>query len=150
MATKRALLETALEEFGITSSFDVEPEELQRGLTRLNRLAAQWDGQGIRVGFNLGGGIEDDAGIPDTAEEAFSSNLAVRWAPAFGKTVSQDTRLAARTAWNALYVARGLKPQSPRNPALPIGAGNRRGVLGRQYFPDTTDVEGLNDGATEY
>jgi hypothetical protein len=66
--------------------------------------------------------------------------------------VSQDTRSAARAAWNALYASRGVRPQTARNPALPTGAGNRQGVLrGRTYFPEPgNDVEGLNDGATEY
>jgi hypothetical protein len=152
MATKRSLIETAAAEFGINSAFDLSPEEMQEGLTRLNRIAAQWDGQGIRVGYNLGAGLDEDAGIPDTAENAFSLELAVRWSGSFGKVVSQDTRSAARAAWNALYASRGVRPQTARNPALPTGAGNRQGVLrGRTYFPEPgNDVEGLNDGATEY
>ena len=151
MATKRSIIEDAAGEFGVGTSFDLSPEELQDGLTRLNRIAAQWDGVGIRVGYNLGGGLDDEAGIPDTAEEAFVANLAVRWASKFGKTVSAETRVAARTGWAALYASRVSRPQTARNPALPVGTGNRTGVLGRQYFPEPGDeVQGLNDGATEY
>lgn len=150
MSTKRSLIEQAAGEFGISSGFDLTPEELQDGLTRLNRIAAQWDGQGIRVGYNLGAGIEEEAGIPDTAEQAFILALAVGWAGSFGKQVTQDTRIAARQAWGALYASLGRRPVQPRNPALPLGAGNKTGVHGQQYFPETTEVEGLNDGATEY
>jgi hypothetical protein len=150
MTTKRDLLLQAAEEFGVNSSFDLSPEELQSGLKRLDRLAAQWDGKTIRVGYNFGGGLDDPVGIPDTAEEAFAANLAVRWGPGMGKTVSVETKVAARDGFNALYVSMGRIPQVARNPALPIGTGNRAGVLRRQYFPDTTGVEGLDDGVTEF
>lgn len=150
MTTKRALLLTAAEEFGITSAFDISPEEMQSGLTRLDRIAAQWDGKGIRVGYNLGGDLDSESGIPDTAENCFSLNVAVQWASSFGKSVSMDVKAAAKQAFNDLYVSLARLPQAPRSPALPIGAGNRVRVLGRHYFPDTTDVEGLNNGATEY
>jgi hypothetical protein len=151
MSTKRSLIEQAAGEFGIASSFDLSPEELQDGLVRLDRIAAQWDGQGIRVGYNFGAGIEGEAGIPDTAEQAFVLELAVRWAPSFGKIISQDTRVAAKQAWGALYTARGIRPQMARNPALPLGAGNLSQVLTRQYFPEPgAEVEGLNDGAADY
>ncbi|HEX7891469.1 MAG TPA: packaged DNA stabilization gp4 family protein [Ramlibacter sp.] len=150
MTTKQELIEQALAEFGITSAFDVSPEELQEGLKRLNRIAAQWDGIGIRVGFNLGGGLEDSVGIPDTAEDAFATNLALRWASSFGKTVGADTRKAAAQGFNALYTARAPRPEVPQSSRLPLGAGNRMGTTGRQYFPETNEIPGLNDGATEY
>lgn len=151
MATKRKLIERAAAAFGVTSAFDLTPEEMQEGLDGLNALAAEWDGVGIRVGYSFGDDIEAQAGVPDTAENAFVLNLAVRWAPNFGKEPSQSTRSGARAAWNALYTARGVRPVAARNPALPVGTGNRVGVLNPQYFPDPGDeVQGLNDGATEY
>src|SRR5205823_3620714 len=76
MATKRALILSALGEIGLADYlFDASPEDLQDALDRLNRMAAQWDGQGIRVGFNLGGGLDDESGVPDSCEEAFYTNL---------------------------------------------------------------------------
>lgn len=141
----------AAEEFGVSSSFDMPPEKLQNGLTRLNRIAAEWDGKGIRVGYNLGGGLDDPAGIPDTAENCFTLNLAVQWAASFGKTVSPDTKVAAKQALNSLLVARRVMPEVPYPAHMPVGTGNRGvGVKGRQYFPESTDIPGLNDGATEY
>lgn len=150
MTTKRALILTAAESFGINSDFDLSPEELASGLKRLDGIAAEWDGVGIRVGYNLGGGLDDEAGIPDTANECFSANLAVRWAASFGKMVSPDVKVAATRGFNALYVSRGVKPQAPMSSRLPLGAGNRRGVLSQQYFTDDGEVPGLNDGAEEY
>lgn len=150
MTTKRDLLLLAAEEFGIGSTFDISPEDLQSGLKRLDNLAAEWDGKTIRVGYNFGGGLDDAAGIPDTANSAFVANLALRWASSMGKMASPDTKVAAREGFNALYTALARRPQAPRPSHLPVGAGNRVGVLGQQYFPATSEVEGLNDGATEY
>lgn len=150
MTTKQQLIEQAAAEFGISSSFDIPAEKLQEGLARLNRIAAMWDGKGIRVGFNLGGGLADSAGIPDTCENAFALALAVQWAASFGKMVSVDTKVAAKDALNALMISRRTMPEVPYPPGLPVGTGSRIGVMGRQYFPATTEVPGLNDGATEY
>ena len=151
MTTKRSLIEAAVAELiGPQFALSLSPERLQDALGRVNRMAAQWDGIGIRVGFNLGGGIDAESGIPDTAEECFVLNGALRIAPTFGKSPSAETKKNAAAAFNALYVSLGRTPLAPRSAALPMGAGNRVGVLERQYFPDTTEVEGLNDGATEY
>lgn len=150
MTTKQELIEQAAEEFGVTSAFGLSPEELQSGLARLNRLAAQWDGMGVRVGYSFGGGLEDSAGIPDTAENAFALNLAVQWGPSFGKAISLETKVAAKAAFNALLTARALRPQTQLPAHLPMGAGSRRGVREQQYFQPSEEVPGLNEGATEY
>lgn len=144
MATKQELIEQAAGEFGIGSGFDLSPEELLDGLRRLNRLAAQWTAQGIDVGYDQAAALGDESGIPDTAEHAFATNLAVAWAPAFGKQVSQDTRSAARAGWNALYTSLKVRPQMAQAPRLPLGQGFKRSVIDQQFFPDPGDtVEGL-------
>lgn len=151
MSTKREIIASALGEIGLAGYiFDATPEQLEDARSRLDRLFAGWDGVGIRVGYNFGTNIDAESGIPNTAEECAYTHLALRIAPSYGKMVSPDTKVAAKNGFNALYAARRPMPQAPRSPALPLGAGNRRGVLNEQYFPDTTEVEGLNDGATEY
>lgn len=152
MATKRALIAQALDEIGIAEYiFDATPEQLESARLRLNRIAAQWDGIGVRVGYNLGGGLDDESGIPDTAENCFALHLGIAIAPGFGKAVSQDTKNAAAAAWNALYVARRQMPVAAMPSNMPRGTGQRAGVMEGQYFPkgDGT-VEGLDAGATEY
>lgn len=151
MATKRDLIASALGELGLADYiFDATPEELQDALKRLNGLAAQWDGIGIRVGYNFGSDIDAEAGIPDTNEECFYTNLAIRMAPTFGKAVSADTKVAAKVALNAMMVSRRSLPECPFPGTMPIGTGNRRGALDQQYFASTDAVPGLNDGALEY
>lgn len=151
MTTKNDLIAAALGSLGIASFiFDATPEQLQDAVGRMNRMAATWDGMGIRLGYNFGTDINAESGIPDTAEECFVENLAVRIGPTFGKVPSAETKIAARQGFNAMLTARAVIPTVPRPSNMPVGAGNRVGVMGRQYFPETTEVEGLNDGATEY
>lgn len=151
MATKRELIGQAFEELGIASYiFDATPEELQSAKKRLDRIAAQWDGIGISVGYDLGGELDDESGIPDTNENCFALHLAIAIAPSFGKAVTQDTRTAASTAWNAMYVSRGVMPTVSQPDFMPRGVGQKRGQMERQYFEGGTDVEGLDEGATDY
>lgn len=152
MTTKRSLVAGAFEELGMAEYiFDATPEELLSAVTRMDRMAAMWDGLFIRLGYSLGSGIDSEAGIPDTAEECFVLQLAIRIASSFGKTPSQDTKINARTALNAMLAANAKRPVQPVSSRLPVGAGNRgTGVLGQQYFPQTTEVEGLDEGAAEY
>lgn len=152
MSTKRDLIAGAFEELGMADYiFDATPEELQSALKRMNRMAAMWDGLMIRLGYSMGADIDAESGIPDTAEECFTLQLAIRIASSFGKTPSTDTKINARTALNALLATNAKRPIMSLPSILPVGAGNRgTGVLGQQYFPETTEVEGLNDGATEY
>jgi hypothetical protein len=151
VATKRDLIAAALEELGMAEYiFDATPEELQSFLRRLDAIAAEWDGQRVRVGYNFGTDITAQAGIPDTARDCFSLHLAIRMAPSFGKAVSGDTRVAAAQAFNAMLVARRVMPEVQLPAGMPVGTGTKRGVMEPQYFQPSSDVPGLNDGATEY
>lgn len=151
MTTKRELIEAAFGEIGLADYvFDLTPEELQDALKRANRMAAMWDGLLVRLGYNLGGDIDSEAGIPDTAEECFAIQLGIRLAPLFGKVLSPDTKVAAKNALTALLATNAKRPECPMPGTMPLGTGNRRGVLDQQYYPVDEAVPGLNDGALEY
>lgn len=152
MTTKREIIAQGLEEIGMAEYiFDATPEELQSFLKRLDRIFAQWDGQSIRTGYNLGGNIDAKAGIPDTVVNCGALHLAIAMAPSFGKTISPDTRIGAGVAMNTMLTQLHRMPQVPYPDRLPVGAGNKRGVLEPQYFgPSNGETPGLNDGATEY
>lgn len=146
MTTKRALVVAALGELGMGDyAFDATPEEYEDGRKRLDRIAAQWDGQTIRVGYNLAGTIDSDSGIPDTCDSAFILALACNWAKTFGKAVSQDLRTEAAAAWNAMYVSLGKMPTAVMPSSMPYGTGSRYlDPLMQQYFPESDGtVEGL-------
>ena len=72
MTTKRDLIAAALGELGMAEYiFDATPEELQDALGRLNRLAAGWDGTGIRVGYNFGSNMEANRASRTPQKSAF-------------------------------------------------------------------------------
>lgn len=106
--TKRELVQNAFEEVGLASyAFDLQPEQYQAGLRRLDNMMATWNTRGLRMGYPLadspaGSDLDQDAGVTDEAIEAIVSNLAIRLAPMLGKTVSPDTKATARGAYMAL------------------------------------------------
>lgn len=91
--SKRQLVESAYEEIGLASYvFDLNPEQLQSVVKRLDAMMATWAGKGILVGFPVSTNPDDttlaqDTGIPDYAAEPIYTNLALRLAPTIGKVV---------------------------------------------------------------
>lgn len=159
MATKQELVEGAYEEIALAGYvFDLSDEELNTGLRRLDRLAAEWDALGIRVGYNIAGAdgsnLDDDSGLPDWAENAYITNLALRIAPTVGKQVLPDTRIAARDGKRALLIGNYEIPQMQMPRQMPIGTGNRRNTKTQVFFATkervtTTHDADLNIGAEE-
>jgi hypothetical protein len=134
--------------------FDLTPEEGTTALHRLDRMAAMWDAKGIRVGYNLpaataDSNLDDEACIPGWAEDPFITNLALRIAPTVGKTVSLDTRKAARDSYNALLVGNYEIPQMQFPRHMPIGTGNRRNVKNQTFFAPTERVTTTHDAVLE-
>lgn len=107
--TKLDVIRQAFEEIGIASyEFDLQPEDLQSGLRQLDMMLASWSGtQGIRIGFSGGDGFGDvaqNAEVPPWAMDALYLNLALRLAPAYGKTPSIETKTAAKMALDSVRV----------------------------------------------
>jgi hypothetical protein len=155
MTTKGDLVNAAYEEIGLAGYvFDIQPEEVQTGVRRLERFMLMLDGRGIRLGYNASASASqananDDSGIPDWAEDAVIPLFALRLAPTIGKQVHPDTRLAARRGLNALLVGTYTIPkmQMPRH--MPIGLGNRRNVKNQQFFAPTDRVTTRYDDLLE-
>ena len=106
--TKREVVTNAFEEIGLANYvFDLQPEQLQAGLRRLDNMMATWNSRGLRLGYPLpdspsGSDLDQETGVTDEAIEAMVSGLAIKLAPLFGKTVSPDTKATARSAYVAL------------------------------------------------
>lgn len=132
MYTKREVIQQAYAELGIASyEFDISPEEMQAGLRLLDLQMAEWNIHGIRISYQAGDDIADQAGVPDWAVNALYLALAIRLAPSFGKTPSTETKAAKAAAYRAL-MAKMVIPQAVvpagyggagyRSPALRAGA----------------------------
>lgn len=147
--TKRELIDEAFREIGLASYvFDLDPEERQTALRRLDTMMATWEVRGIRVGYNFpatpkASDLDDDSGLPDRASETVYLNLAVRIAPGFGRPVLPDTKTSARTGYDALLFAAAQPREQQLPDRLPRGAGNKPTRINRPFFPqpDTSPMQ---------
>lgn len=143
--SKRELINGAFEELGMASYvFDMTPEEYQGAARRLDSMMSEWSARNIRLGYPASTNpsnidIDKATSVPAGAVDAIMTNLALRIAPSYGKTPSEETKNTAKTGFEV--VSGRVAPAGIRQypTSLPIGAGNRpwgwRGV----YFPPVND-----------
>lgn len=128
--TKEQYVAQAFTEIGLAPDvFNVSPDQIQWALRILDSMIATWNGLGIRLGYPLPASPDDsdlaqDAGMPDSANEAVYLNLAIRIAPGVGKQVSPDTKLSAKAAYDVLAARAAFPPPQPSK-NMPAGAGNK-------------------------
>lgn len=129
--SKRQFVIAAFDEIGLASYvFDLQPEQLQSALNRLDAMMAEWNGKGIRLGYPLPGSpqysdLDEPSEVPDSANEAIYTNLALKIAPSYGKQVMLETKISAKMAYNTL-LSRATTPTEMQLPGtMPAGAGNK-------------------------
>lgn len=116
--SKRDVITQAFSEIGKgASDFDLQPEDLQTGLRKLDAMMAAWGGAlGVRIGFSGGDGkgeLGEDTKVPDWSYEALYLNLALRLCPDYGKTPSPITVTDAKAALDAVR-GRTVQPATRR------------------------------------
>jgi hypothetical protein len=118
--------------WGLTSS--VTPVESELALKRLNGLLLHWENQGIYLGWNIGADdVNDESGLPDWAQEAVFTNLAIKLMPVFGKTASREQAQEAAETYEAITLKCYDNMEYPDT--MPVGAGNQRyGYSSRRFF----------------
>lgn len=130
--TKREIINQAFEEIGLAGYvFDLQPQQIEGAVRRLDAMMATWNGKGLRLGYPVpttpgAGDPDEDTGVSDMAVEAMILNLALKIAPGYGKTPSPDTKAGARSAYTQL-MAQAAKPIEMQKDAysIPAGAGNK-------------------------
>jgi hypothetical protein len=130
--TKRDLIGQAYTECALNGwEYDIDPEELDKALTRLDMLCAELIGRGINIGYNapasIGQGDMDDAlGCPDQAFFGLAVLMAQRLCPTMGKKLSQESREALNAAMKAVRASAAvLVPSMVLARGTPLGSGNR-------------------------
>lgn len=131
--SKRQIIEQAFAEIGLAAySFDLQPEQVEDALRRLDNMMALWNSKGIRLGYPLPsspGASDPDqqVGVPDEAIEPMVLNLAIRIAPAYGKVMMPETKATASLGYKTLLM-NSARPQEMQLDALaiPAGAGNKQ------------------------
>jgi len=130
--TNRDIINQAFEEIGLAGYvFDLQPQQIESAVRRLDAMMATWNGKGLRLGYPVpnspgSGDPDENTNVSDMAVEAMILNLAVRIAPIYGKTVSPDTKATAKGAYNQL-MAQAARPIEMQRDAysIPAGAGHK-------------------------
>jgi hypothetical protein len=152
--SKLQFVNSAFEELGLASYvFDLQPEDQQMALRRLDAMMAEWNAKGIRLGYPLPGSPEDaelsePSQVPDSANEAIITNLALRMMPTYVKVPNAMTLATAKAGYNTL-LSRAAMPGEQQLPGdLPAGAGWKTWRWGRgPYVNPPSDPVAVGDDA---
>jgi hypothetical protein len=156
--SKRQFVAAAFDEIGLASYvFDLQPDQLQAALRRLDAMMADWNGKGIRLGYPIPGSpqysdLDEQSEVPDSANEAIITNLAIRIAPSYGKVVMPETKAVAKDSYNTI-LQRATAPIPQQMPGtMPSGAGNKPWRVYDNPFlrPPIDPVTAGPDGQIEY
>jgi hypothetical protein len=155
--TKREIVNQAFEEIGFASyNFDLDPDQLQSALRKLDSMMATWNIRGVRISFPLASSpdvsdLDQDTELPDWAIEAVYKNLSIRIAPSLGKVLSRETKADAKNAYNTLLMM-NTKPKEMQITGLPRGAGNKTFRYSDRPFLDkpTEPLLGGGDGEIDF
>ena len=139
--SKRQFVEGAFEELGIASyDFDLQPEELESAMRRLDAMMAEWNAKGIRLSYPVPGSPDDNdlsepTQVPDSAYEAIITNLGIRIAPQHGKTVAVETKASAKAAYNTLLARACFPPEMQFPSTMGVGTGNKPRRVSGTFMP---------------
>lgn len=156
--SKRQFVEAAFEEIGLAAyAFDLQPDQLESAVRRLDAMMALWNGKGIRLGYPLPGSpqnsdLDAESEVPDSANQAIITNLAVILAPSYGKQVMPETKVAGKLAYDVL-LSRAVMPNQKQFPStLPLGQGNKPWRIYDDEFarPPVDPVLAGQDGPIEF
>ena len=130
--TKREILNGAFAEIGMAEYiFDLQPEDLQDALNRLDAFIAQWEGEGIVTGYTVVDdpatiSIDGDSGISSTLVLPVIHNLAVQIAPSYGKIPTPATAAMARKGYSAALRTVAVPAKNANITVTPAGSGQQR------------------------
>lgn len=156
--SKRQFIEGAFEEIGLASyTFDLQPQQIESALRRLDAMMAEWNAKGIRLGYPLPSSpqfsdVSAQSEVPDSANEAIITNLALKLAPSYGRTPMANTMITAKTAYNTL-LSRATMPMEQQFPGtLPSGAGNKPWRMYDNPFlgPEVDPLDAGPDGPIQF
>lgn len=129
--SKRQYVEAAFEEIGMANYvFDLQPEQLESAMRRLDAMMAEWNAKGIRLGYPMPSSpqqsdLDEQTYVPDSANQAIITNLAMRIAPSYGKQVMAGTMATAKSSYNTILSKATFPTEKQFPDTLPSGAGNK-------------------------
>ena len=155
--TKKQFITMAFEEIGMGGNFDLQPGQYQAALRRLDGMIASWNARGIRIAYPMNlspenSDIDVETNVPDKANEAVYTNLAVRICSVFGKVVPPELNNRADELYKNLLTST-FNLEEVDIMGLPTGAGSKWWSYADQRFIDqsrTSDIDTGADGILEF
>lgn len=156
--TKNQFILGAFNEIGLSGYvYDLTPDQMQTALYMLDAMMASWNAKGIRIGYPLPSSqasstLDQDTDVPDASNEAIYTNFAIRLAPSYGKTVSPDTKIAAKDSYQAL-LSRFMQIIPQQLPStMPAGQGNKTWRFNGNPFiqPPVNPIDAGPDSILEF
>ena len=138
--SKKEFVEAALTEIGKGGlDFDIQPEEVEQGVERLDAMMAEWNVSGVRLPYPLAPDpmsteLDAKTNVPDWANKPIICNFALELAPSYGKEPSRQTKIGASSGYKSL-LALAAQPNTVQFPeTLPRGAGQKTWRTTRNPF----------------
>lgn len=129
--TKGDIVRKALRRIGVASRAtltDVEPESMADALEDLEDMMAQWDADGIKIGYAFSSeppNPDDQSGLDDWAINGVSLNLAVQISSDYMRPVSAQLAIDAFDSKKTIRKAIISVPSLDRRNDMPVGQGNK-------------------------
>jgi hypothetical protein len=125
--TKGDIIMDAFEEIRISGlTIQASPNENERGLNKLESMAAEWESRNICAGYNFTEQPDpsDPSNIQLSAKQAFVTNLATRMITSFGKEMPNVLAVQAMQSLSGLSSAVAMIRQVQAPNRMPRGSGN--------------------------
>lgn len=125
--TKGSIVDEAFEEIRISGlTIQASPNEIERGLNKLESMAAEWEARNICAGYNFTEQPDPDdvANIQLSAKQAFVTNLATRMITSFGKEMPNVLAVQAMQSLSGLSSALAMVRNVQAPNRMPRGSGN--------------------------
>lgn len=157
--TKGDIVRKALRKIGVASSAtltQVEPESMADALEDLEDMMAQWDAEGIKIGYAFSVDPpqpDDDSMLPDWAWNGAALCLANQIAIDYQRPVTQDMKTDAYEAKMAIRKAIVFVPSLARRNDMPMGQGNKSYMSRHRFYMEKhplTDEDGNHLIEEEY
>lgn len=101
--TNSELITRALRRIGVLSEVETaSAEQSTQGIQMLNDLMADWEQEGVSLGYYEQTSLTDDTPIPDHARAAVIYYLSFALAPEYGKQVSAEMYGAGQKSYDRL------------------------------------------------
>lgn len=104
MAKVGAIISAALRKLRVIDpDMNPEPRQYETAIEELNRMMAEWEADGLPLGWVDVSNPDEDLPAPKTAENAIILNLAVKMRPEAGASIDADLVMLAEKALSATW-----------------------------------------------